>query len=103
MTFSELISANVSLWNQYKHIAFNIFSCRALIISYKMLIIAGISNQRTSGLTIYALLCQNVTIFCRQVLASLFQMQEKRETYRSSKLKFSSSCSIADDHDVKIV
>ena len=35
--FSELFSANVSVWNQYKYIAFNIFSCRILIISFKML------------------------------------------------------------------
>ena len=30
--FSELFSANVSLWNQYKYISFNIFSSRILII-----------------------------------------------------------------------
>ena len=36
--FRELFTANVSLWNQYKYIAFNIFSCKILIISYKMLI-----------------------------------------------------------------
>ena len=42
--FSKLFSANVSLWNQYKYNAFNIFSCRILIISYKILMITGISN-----------------------------------------------------------
>ena len=31
----------------------NIFSCRILIISYKMLIITGISNEKTNQLTIY--------------------------------------------------
>ena len=36
--FSELFSANGQLWNQYKYIAFNIFSCRILIILYKMLV-----------------------------------------------------------------
>ena len=46
--FSELFTANVSLWNQYKYIAFNIFSCKILIISYKMLIITGISNEKTN-------------------------------------------------------
>ena len=51
--FSELFSANVSLWNQYKYIAFNIFSYRVLIISYTMLIITGISNEKTNELTIY--------------------------------------------------
>ena len=45
-TFSELFSTNVSLWNQCKYIAFNISSCRILIISYKMLIIAGISHEK---------------------------------------------------------
>ena len=33
--FSELFSANVLLWNQYKYIAFNISSCRILIVLYK--------------------------------------------------------------------
>ena len=46
--FSELFTANVSLWNQYKYIEFNIFSCKILIISYKMLIITGISNEKTN-------------------------------------------------------
>ena len=100
---SELFSANVSLWNQYKHIAFNIFSCRILIISYKMLIITGISNEKTNELTIYGILCWNVTIFYRQELVSLFQVQEKLKACRSSKLNFSSSCFIADDSHVKIV
>ena len=34
--FRELFSANVSLWNQYKYVAFNIFSRRILIISYEI-------------------------------------------------------------------
>ena len=36
--FSASFSANVSLWNHYKYIAFNIFSWRILIILYKILI-----------------------------------------------------------------
>ena len=51
--FSELLSANVSLWNQCKYIAFNIFLCRIFIILYKMLIITGTSNEKTNELTIY--------------------------------------------------
>ena len=55
---SEFFPANVSLWNQCKYnITFNIFSCRILIISYKMLMITGIFNEKqinyhltTSGL-----------------------------------------------------
>ena len=43
--FSELFFSDVSLRNQYKCVAFNIFSCRVLIISYKMLIITAISNE----------------------------------------------------------
>ena len=101
--FSALISANISLWNQYKYIAFNIFSCRILIISYKILIITGISNEKTNELTIYGILCWNVTIFCRQELVSLFQVQEKLKLCWSLKLNFSSSCFIADNSHVKIV
>ena len=101
--FSELFSINVSLWNQYKYIAFNIFSCRISIISYKMLIITGISNEKTNKLTIYGILCQNVTMFYRQEPTSLFQVQEKLKACRTSKLKFSSSCFIADDRHVKIL
>ena len=76
--FSELFFANVSLRNQYKHIAFNIFSCRILIISYEILIIIEIANKTTNILTIHALLCRNVTIFYGQELVSLFQAQWKR-------------------------
>ena len=101
--FSELFSANVSLWNQYKYIAFNIFSCRILIISYKMLIITRISNEETNELTIYEILCWNVTVFYRQELVFLFQLQEKLKTCRSSKWNFSSRCFIADDSHTKIV
>ena len=82
----------VSLWNQYN---------RILIILYKMLIITGISNEKTNELTIYGILCWNVTIFYRQELVSLFQVQEKLKACRSSKLNFSSSCFIADDSHVK--
>ena len=46
--FSELFTANVSLRNQYKYIAFNIFSCKILIILYKMLTITGICNEKTN-------------------------------------------------------
>ena len=99
--FSELLSANVSLWNQHKYIAFEIFTCRILIISYKMLIITGISNEKTNALTIYGILCWNVTIFYRQELGSLFQVHEKLKACRKSKLNFSSSCFIADNNHVK--
>ena len=100
--FSELFSANVSLWNQYQYIAFNIFSCRIVIILYKILIITGTSNEKTSELTINGILCRNVAIFYRQKLASLFQVQEKLKACRSSKLNFSSICFVADDRHVKI-
>ena len=101
--FRELFSANVSLWNQCKHIAFNIFSCRILIISYKTLIITGISNEKTNELTIYGILCWKVTIFYRQELVSLFQVQRKLKACKSSKLNFSTSCLFADDNHTKIV
>ena len=68
-----------------------------------MLIITGISSEKTNELTIYGKLCQNATIFYRQELASLFQVQEKLKACRTSKLNFSSSCFIVDDSRVKIV
>ena len=100
---SELFSANVSLWNQYKYIAFNILSCRILVISYKMLTITGMYNEKTNELTIYGILCWSVTILYRQELVSLFQVEEKFKVWRSSKLNFSSNCFIADDSHMKIV
>ena len=69
--FSELFFTDVSLWNQYKYIAFNFFS-----YLYKMLIITVISNEKT---------CRNVTIFHRQKLASLFQVQEKLKACKNFK------------------
>ena len=77
---NELSSANVSLLNQYKYIAFNIFSCRIFIISYKMLII---TNEKINELAIYRILCRNFTFFYRQ---------EKSKLRRSLKSKFSNSC-----------
>ena len=69
-----------------------------------MLIITGISNKKqTNELTIYGILCRNVTAFYRHKLASLFQVQEKLKACRSSKLNLLSSCFIADDSHVKIV
>ena len=56
-----------------------------------MLIITGIFDEKTNELTIYAILCRNATMFYRQKLASLFQVQEKVEACRNSKQKFSSS------------
>ena len=101
--FNELFSAYLSLCNQYKYITFNILSCRILIVSYKTLIIAGVSNEKTNELTIYGILCWNVTLFCRQELVSLFQVHEKLKAGRSSKLIFSNSCFIADDSHIKLV
>ena len=49
------------------------------------------------------ILCQNITIFCRQELASLFQVQQKLKACRSLKLKFSSSSFLADGSHVKSV
>ena len=57
-----------------------------------MLFIKGISNEKTKELTIYGILCQNITIFYRQELTSLFQVQEKLKACRNTKLNFSSSC-----------
>ena len=85
--FSEVFSANLSLWNQCKYIAFNIFSCRILTVSYKMLIITGL----------------NVTIFSRQKLTSLFQVQQKLKTWMNSKLNFLSDFFILNHSHTKVV
>ena len=84
--FSELFSANAryGINTNILHLTFS----RILIISYKMLIIRGISNGKINELH-------------RQELASLIRVQEKLKTCRSSKLNFSSSCFIADDSHVK--
>ena len=74
-----------------------------VIISYKMLIVKGIPNEKPNELTIYEILCRNVTIFYRQELASLFQVQEKLRECRSLELNFSGSCFIIDVSLVKIV
>ena len=68
-----------------------------------MLIITGISDEKTNELTTHGTLCRNVTIFYRQELASLFQVQEKLKACRSSKLNFWSSCFLAGDNHVKFV
>ena len=60
-----------------------------------MLVITGISSEKANTLTIYGILSRNITIFYRQELASLFQMQEK--------LKARRSCFIANDSHVKTV
>ena len=92
-----------SLWSQHKCTAFTIFSSKIMIISYKMLIITGISNDKTNELTIFGILCRNVTLFYQQELPSLFQVQGKLKTYKTSKLNLSSSCFIANGNHVKTV
>ena len=47
------------------------------MILYKMIIITGISNEKTNKLTIYGILCRNVALCYQQELASLFHVQEK--------------------------
>ena len=68
-----------------------------------MLIIIGISNEKSNELTIHEALCRNAITFYRQDLISLFQVQEKLEACRISKLDFSSNCFIADNSHVKIL
>ena len=77
----------VSLWSQYKYIAFNIFSCRILIISYKMSIITGISNETTNESTIYAILCRNITISYRQRISFVISSPGKIERVQELKIK----------------
>ena len=53
-----------------------------------MLLNTEISDETRNELTIHATLCRNVTIFYRQKLASLFQVQEKLKKCRNSKRNF---------------
>ena len=96
--FSEIFPTNVSLWNQYKYISFNIFSCRILTISYKKLII-----KKNKWINHIWSIWRN----CRNILPArttfLFHVPEKLEAWMSSKLNFSSNCFIADDSHVKVV
>ena len=50
-----------------------------------MLIITVISNKTSNDLTIYAKLCRNITIFYRQEIAFLFQLEEKLRVCGNSK------------------
>ena len=59
--------------------------------------------KKTNELTIYGILYLNVTIFYRQNLTSLFQVQEKLQACMNSKLNFLSSCFIVNDNHLKIV
>ena len=65
--------------------------------------ITVISNETTNELTIYAKLRRNVTVFYREQLASLCQVQEKLRACGNSKQSFSSSCFIADASHIKII
>ena len=54
LSFSELFFSDALFWNQNKFIAaFNIFWCRILIISCKILVITVISDEKPNELTIY--------------------------------------------------
>ena len=70
---------------KYKHVLFDIFLWRTLINSYKMSII----NHK---LTIYAILCQNVTMFYQKELTSLSKVQENVKIHKNSKWNFLSCC-----------
>ena len=69
--FSELFLSDALLWNQYKFITFNTFSCKMLLISCKILTSIAMPNEKTNELTILARLCRNVTIFYRQEISYL--------------------------------
>ena len=67
-----------------------------------MLTITEISNEKNKWIKQYGILCRNVTIYYRQELVSLFEVQEKLKACRSSNLSFSSSFFIAEDSHVKV-
>ena len=87
--FSKLFFSITSLWNQ--------------IISCKILIITVISNEIANGLAIYAKLCRSGTIFFRQEIASLFQVQGKLRACRNSEWSFSSSCFNKGNSHLKLI
>ena len=64
---------------------FSISSWKILIIVGKTVTITVISNEARNELTVYAILFQNVTMFYRQELSSLFQMQGKLKACKNSK------------------
>ena len=99
--FSELFFSDVSLWNQYKYIAFNIFKCRTLIISYKMLIITGISNEATNKIIIHT----NIMSKRHNILPNWFLYFKCRKNWKRAGIqsKTLSSCFIADDSHVKTI
>ena len=69
-----------------------------------MLITTRISNEKPNALIIHGILCRNVTIFYRQELTSLFQVQKKLHGGGGGSLKLNFlSFLIADDSHVQIV
>ena len=87
--FSELFFSDTSLWNQYKFIAFDIFSCKILIISCKMLFITVCKKH-------YNILSTRDSFFV--------STGGKIESLRQFKVKLlSSSCFIAGDSHIKIM
>ena len=88
--FSELFSSDVSLWNQYKYIAFNIFSCRLLTIFYKILIITGKNKWINHRCNIMSKL-QNILLTKTSFFISSAGKTESVLEFWS----FSSSCFIA--------
>ena len=56
-----------------------------LIISYKILVVTEISNEKTDELTMYRMLCQNITIFYRKELVFFFQCK-KIESFHKFKI-----------------
>ena len=82
------------IWGSLKdHLA----SC-FLIISCKISIVTVISNEKPNELTIYVKLCQKSTIFYRQELASLFQVQKKNWESAVIKNKL-----VANDSHIKFI
>ena len=53
-----------------------------------MLISTGISSEKTKELTIYGILCRNVTMFYLKELAFLFKVQKELKACRNLKLIF---------------
>ena len=75
--FSELFSANVLLWNQYKYIAFNIFSCKILIVFNKMLIITKTFNKKTNELIMYGIAGTSFSVSIERIIESVQEFKIK--------------------------
>ena len=88
-TFTELFLSKVSLWKQCICVAFNIFSCIVLTISYKILIILGTSGQKKwswfQKLVVWKIFYHSPTRMVECVSEQMFWKTKKTTTTKTEK------------------